>query len=198
MRRGSAHFNPFDHHSLSGLNPLRGKRTMGVMKFRVPANDLAQRLSDYRKAYISGLDRTPGRVGVELRNGLMNCLRDTTESGRLFVPWPIDGYGTPIVGTATLAERPAPYWLPVELARGKLNDVRNQLADWIGMGLRSTPELGRTLDEAQPAGSSRPRPSPISPMPAWPPPRPRCDPHPMPPTCSWRPTRLRSSRAGCR
>ena len=122
---------------------------MGVMKFRVPANDLAQRLSDYRKAYISGLDRTPGRVGVELRNGLMNCLRDTTESGRLFVPWPIDGYGTPIVGTATLAERPAPYWLPVELARGKLNDVRNQLADWIGMGLRSTPELGRALDEAQ-------------------------------------------------
>ncbi len=81
---------------------------MGVMKFRLPSNDLSQRLSDYRKAYITGLDRTPGRVGVELRNGLMTCLRETTESGRLFVPWPIDGYGTPIVGTATLAERPRP------------------------------------------------------------------------------------------
>ena len=122
---------------------------MGVMKFRLPSNDLSQRLPDYRKAYITGLDRTPGRVGIELRNGLMTCLRDTTESGRLFVPWPIDGYGTPIVGTATLAERPAPYSLAVELARGKLNDVRNQLADWTGMGLRSTPELGRALDEAK-------------------------------------------------
>ncbi len=122
---------------------------MGVMKFRLPSDELVRRLPDYRKAYITGLDRTPARVGVELRNGLMTCLRDTTESGRLFVPWPIDGYGTPIVGTATLAERPTPYVLAVELARGKLNDVRNQLADWTQMGLRSTPELAQALEEAQ-------------------------------------------------
>ncbi len=118
---------------------------MGVMKFRLPSNNPTQRLADYRKAYITGLDRTPGRVGVELRNGLMTCHRDTAESGRLFVPWAIEGYGTPIVGTATLAERPDPYTLPVELARGKLNDIRNQLADWTQMGLRSTPELEQVL-----------------------------------------------------
>ncbi len=47
----------------------------------------------------------------------------------------------PIVGTATLAERIAPYMLAVELARGKLNDIRNQLSDWLQMGLRSTPDL---------------------------------------------------------
>ena len=46
---------------------------MGVMKFRLPSNDLANRLPDYRKAYVTGLDRTPGRVGVELRNGMMTC-----------------------------------------------------------------------------------------------------------------------------
>ena len=103
---------------------------MGVMKFRLPSNDPAQRATDYRKAYVTGLDRTPGRVGVELRNGLMTCVRETTESGRVFVPWPIEGHGTPIVGTATLSERPSPYVLAVELARGKLNDVRNQLGDW--------------------------------------------------------------------
>ena len=114
---------------------------MGVMKFRLPSNEPVSGSPDYRKAYITGLDRTPGRVGVELRNGLMTCVRDTTESGRLFVPWPIEGHGTPIVGTATLAERPTPYVLAVELARGKLNDVRNQFADWMQMGLRSTPEL---------------------------------------------------------
>src|SRR5439155_19553875 len=129
--------------------PLRGKRAMGVMKFRLPSDNLTQWLPDHRKAYITGLDRTPGRVGVELRNGLMTCVRETTESGRLFVPWPIEGQGTPIVGAATLAERPAPYVLAVELARGKLNDVRNQLADWTQMGLRSTPELEQALDEAQ-------------------------------------------------
>lgn len=122
---------------------------MGVMKFRLPSNESALRVADFRKAYITGLDRTPSRLGVELRNGLLTCVRDTMESGRLFVPWPIPGSGTPIVGTATLAERPAPYVLAVELARGKLNDIRNQLADWTLMGLRATAELEQALGEAQ-------------------------------------------------
>jgi hypothetical protein len=81
----------------------------------------------------------------------MTCFRETSESGRLFVPWPIAGYGTPIVGTATLAERPTPYVLPLELARGKLNDVRNQEADWVQMGLRGSPELAEALSEARQA-----------------------------------------------
>src|SRR5262249_46519514 len=126
-----------------------GKLAMGVMKFRLPSNDAALRGADLRKAYITGLDRTPSRIGIELRNGVLSCVRDSMESGRLFVPWPISGYGTPIVGTATLAERPAPYVLAVELARGKLNDIRNQLADWTLMGLRATTELDQALSDAQ-------------------------------------------------
>jgi hypothetical protein len=122
---------------------------MGVMKFRLPPNEALRGVPDYRKAYITGLDRTPGRLAVELRNGLMICARDSTESGRLFVPWPIEGFGMPLVGTATLAERAAPYVLAVELARGKLNDIRNQLADWLQLGLRSTPPLDQALAAAQ-------------------------------------------------
>jgi hypothetical protein len=122
---------------------------MGVMKFRLPSNDQAQALPEFRKAYVTGLDRTPARVSLEVRNGVMSCVRETTESGRLFVPWPVAGHGAPMVGTATLAERPTIYNLAVELARGKLNDVRNQLADWTQMGLRSTPELQDALQEAQ-------------------------------------------------
>lgn len=124
---------------------------MGVMKFRLPPNEATGKVPDYRKAYITGLDRTPGRLAVELRNGVMTCVRESTESGRLFVPWPIEGFGMPLVGTATLAERPAPYTLAVELARGKLNDIRNQLSDWLQLGLRSTPQLERALGEAQKA-----------------------------------------------
>jgi hypothetical protein len=124
---------------------------MGVMKFRLPPSDATRKEPDYRKAYITGLDRTPGRLAVELKNGVMTCVRESTESGRLFVPWPIEGYGMPLVGTATLAERPAPYTLAVELARGKLNDIRNQLSDWLQLGLRSTPELEKTIAEAQKA-----------------------------------------------
>jgi hypothetical protein len=122
---------------------------MGVLKFRLNSPDAASRQADLRKAYVTGLDRTPGRISVELRHGLMACHRDTSESGRLFVPWHVEGFGTPIVGTATLAERAEPYDLAVELARGKLNDVRNQLADWKQMGLRAPTDLEQVLAEAQ-------------------------------------------------
>jgi hypothetical protein len=124
---------------------------MGVMKFITPSDEPAHRTPEYRKAYITGPDRTPGRLAIELRNGLLSCVRDTPESGRLFVPWPIEGHGMPYVGTATLAERATPYMLSVELARGKLNDIRNQMSDWLQMGLRSTPELEQAISEAQQA-----------------------------------------------
>jgi hypothetical protein len=121
---------------------------MGVLKFQLTSPTLAERVPELRKAYITGLDRTPSRLALEFRPGLMICHRDTNESGRLFTPWPVEGFGTPIVGTATLAERAEPYNLAVELARGKLNDVRNQLADWRQMGLRPPAALDNVLAEA--------------------------------------------------
>lgn len=122
---------------------------MGVFKFHVTSPDLASRVADLRRAYVTGLDRTPSRLSVEFRQGLMVCSREGVESGRLFVPWPVPGHGTPFVGTATLAERRDPYNLAVELARGKLNDVRNQVADWRQMGLRTPPQLDGLLRDAQ-------------------------------------------------
>lgn len=121
---------------------------MGLFKFQLTSPTLAARIPELRKAYLTGLDRTPSRLNIEFRQGLMVCHRENNESGRLFVPWPVEGQGTPIVGTATLAERAQPYNLAVELARGKLNDVRNQLADWRQMGLRTPAELEGILAEA--------------------------------------------------
>lgn len=118
---------------------------MGLLKFRIPSPLPEPRLAELRRSYVTGLDRTPSRLSVEVRRDLLLCQRGTTESGRMFAPWPIEGHGTPIVGTATLGERPEPYSLVVELARGKLNDVRNQLADWKQMGLRVSPELDSVL-----------------------------------------------------
>ena len=114
---------------------------MGLLKFRFPTPWPETRLADLRRSYVTGLDRTPSRLNVEIRKDLLICHRNTTESGRLFAPWPVDRFGTPFTGTATLGERPEPYSLAIELARGKLNDVRNQLADWKQMGLRVPPEL---------------------------------------------------------
>jgi hypothetical protein len=108
---------------------------MGVLKFRLNPPDLATRVPDLARAYVTGQDRTPGRVVVDVRPGLLTINRPNPESARVNVPWPVPGFGTPVISTATLAERPEPYDLGVELARGRLNDVRNQAADWALMGL---------------------------------------------------------------
>jgi hypothetical protein len=122
---------------------------MGVLRFRYLPADLASTFPDLRKAYVTGLDRTPGRMSVEIRPGQLIGHRESPESGRLHVPWPVEGFGTPILATATLAERAEPYDLAVELARGRLNDVRNQLADWTQVGLAAPPELDLLLSESQ-------------------------------------------------
>src|SRR5262249_11574304 len=75
--------------------------------------------------------------------------RDRIESGRMHVPWRVEGFGTPMVSTATLVENERPYDLVVELARGKLNDVLNQAADWHHLGLRIHPELEDELRQAR-------------------------------------------------
>jgi hypothetical protein len=121
---------------------------MGLLKFRIPSPLPESRLADLRRSCVTGLDRTPSRLSVEIRKDLLLCQRGTTESGRLFCPWPVEGFGSPFIGTATLGERPEPYHLAVELARGKLNDVRNQLADWRQMGLKTPSGLDRTIFES--------------------------------------------------
>ena len=67
--------------------------------------------------------------------------REVSESGCLYVPWCVDGYGELVLSTASLMERTRPYHLPVELARGTLNRLRNQLADWQSAGLQISAEL---------------------------------------------------------
>jgi hypothetical protein len=50
--------------------------------------------------------------------------------------------------SATLIERPRPYNLLVELARGKVNQVRGQAFDWRAGGLALTPELEKRIHDA--------------------------------------------------
>ena len=61
--------------------------------------------------------------------------RNEDDSGRVFVPWRIGDSAPLLISTSTLMERDAPYLLEVELARGMLNNLRNQIAQWEMMGL---------------------------------------------------------------
>jgi hypothetical protein len=61
--------------------------------------------------------------------------RNEDESGKVYVPWRIGKSSPVLISTSTLSEREKPYLLEVELARGMLNNLRNQLAQWESLGL---------------------------------------------------------------
>lgn len=93
-------------------------------------------------------DQTPVPTQVEISHGRLTLRRAQSESGYLVVPWPVEPFGTLVVSSSTLIERAEPYSLLVELARGKLNQVRGHTAEWQGMGLRCGPDFNRALADA--------------------------------------------------
>ena len=109
---------------------------MGTLRFAVQPPHLAEERPELATAYITGMDRMPSRAFAEVSGGMLTCSRGLSESGMLNVPWPVDNFGQVMLRSATLRERPEPYQLQVELARGTVNQLRNQLAEWELMGLR--------------------------------------------------------------
>ena len=120
---------------------------MGMMRFIVsPATRLTAEMA--QQAYLCGLDRIPWQTRVQWERGELLLGRDASESGTLHIPWFVEGHGLLTIATATLCERAEPYHLPLELARGKISQVRNQLFDWEMSGLSVTDAIRGELREA--------------------------------------------------
>ena len=137
---------------------------MGQIRFLVSPPD---RVTDeiLQLAYMAGLDRTPWQVRVHLEDQVLVVERDTSESGTLTVPWRVEGHGLMGLSTGTLVERAKPYLLPLELARGAINQLRGHLFEWQGIGLTVPPAVTEKLHEAivQFSGAAVSQDSPWSP-----------------------------------
>jgi len=107
---------------------------MGLMRLivhdreRIPPGGLEH-------VHICGPDDLPWFGRAYFSGDQLIIERNEDDSGRVYVPWRIGQSGPVLINTATLAEREKPYLLEVELARGMLNNLRNQLAQWEALGL---------------------------------------------------------------
>jgi hypothetical protein len=90
----------------------------------------------------------PWPTETRVENGKLTVHRSVDESGYLVVPWDIDGIGRLMGTSATLMERSRPYHFQIELARGKINQLRCQASDWELGGLQIAPELEQKIQEA--------------------------------------------------
>jgi len=119
---------------------------MGQMRFLIwPPDRIGSEIA--QQAYLAGIDRTPWPCRLHWNQGELVIERSVSDSANLYIPWPVEGVGMLMVGTATLMEREEPYHLPLELARGKLGQVRNQLGEWEALGLVVPEELQRLISE---------------------------------------------------
>lgn len=108
---------------------------MGEFKFRLP-NDWAPSTSQAKSIHVIGLDGVPYPCRVSTpEDGILSIVRNRDESGKVFLSWPFGDLGEFTIGTGTLPESSTPYNLMVELCRGVLNRLRNQISIWQEGGL---------------------------------------------------------------
>lgn len=107
---------------------------MGQMRFVIP---LPERLvpDAAEQAYLAGPEGIPWECTTTFAGTALAIQRETRESGYLYFPWNVPGRGVVMLTSGSLMERANPYHLPVELARGTLNRLRNQVSLWEAAGM---------------------------------------------------------------
>ena len=137
---------------------------MGEFKFQIPS-DWTFDLYHANSVHVVGLDGIPWPCRVAIsdpdsadQHRVLTVTRNQDESGRLYMLYDFDQLGEHLICTGTLlpSEEDETYDLLLELARGTLNRMRNQMSIWEEGGLiiedatlqqvaDSTTQLGKAL-----------------------------------------------------
>jgi len=109
---------------------------MGLIRFAVHPATLMDDWPEVYRGYLTGSDGRVFPTRIELDGQLVGCRRASSESSKFHVAFPIPRFGRVMVSTASLPEREQPYLLVVELARGKIVQIRNQASAWELAGMQ--------------------------------------------------------------
>jgi hypothetical protein len=125
---------------------------MGTMTFQLPTGLAAEARRELERTCMAGgPDNMPWPTELHFTADLLSVQRPVEESGYVVAPWAIHRFGLLMGTSATLIERPRPYHLLTELARGKVNQVRCQASDWRTGGLQLDAALEDQLHQASTA-----------------------------------------------
>ncbi len=113
---------------------------MAQVKFLLDAPESKGWSLDPRLIHVLDLERTPYQVKSRIENGILICQTATPESLRVQVPWALPGQDPVILGTSTLPARPEPYLLVLELARGRLTELRHFFQEGHAIGSKPVPK----------------------------------------------------------
>lgn len=120
---------------------------MGQMRFTIPRPEQVPP-HHAQLAYLGGSDEVPWQCESKLVGDLLTITRDDHEAGCLYCTWIDESRGPVMLCSGNLGERSKPYQLPLELARGTLNRLRNQTSAWQMAGLKLPPEFPTEMKRA--------------------------------------------------
>ncbi len=102
------------------------------MKFLVYKDGQLRKDFTLSGAYLFGADMIPFRhiEGIRFSDGVIECVKKSTDSAGLSLLWPVEGFGQVLLSTARIPERQEPYILNVELARARLMQITLKREDW--------------------------------------------------------------------
>jgi len=120
---------------------------MGQVGFLVPLREFLPAEAPQR-AYLSALDQLPWQTRVTTTATGLLVERSENESGYFHILWNTATRGRLVLITGTIVEREQPYNLPVELARGVICRLRNQVGGWEAAGLTPPATVVAQLQQA--------------------------------------------------
>lgn len=120
---------------------------MGVLCFHVPNAEQLDPLV-FETAYVTGIEGIPWPCASARRGDQFIIQRDIDESGKLHIVWPTRTYGNVTLMTTSLKVDSSVYHLPLELCRGTVSRLRNQIFEWQRIGLRVAQSTIQLSDQA--------------------------------------------------
>ncbi len=120
---------------------------MGQMRFFVsPSQHIPEEAVE--QAYLSGFDRVCLQCQTRLDGDELVIQQAASDSCNLHIPWQVQRHGRLTLATGSLMQRQSPYGLSVELARGTIGRLRDQMAEWEAIGLVAPEKITRIVAEA--------------------------------------------------
>ncbi len=107
---------------------------MGRYSFTIP-DDPRFVAESFSRAQVIGLEGIPWTSSSAIQHENLIVFRHVDMSGRLLIPFQSTHHGVVHLTTATLPESDTAYQVDLELARGSLSRLRNQVAIWQESGL---------------------------------------------------------------
>ena len=120
---------------------------MGEMRFLVPDQEQFPPEA-LNWAFLDGVDGVPWRSRFRWEGNELVVELDVDEAGSFHLPWNVIEKGPFTLQTASLVQRDTRYLLPLELARGTLNRLRNFVAEWQLAGYPLSSDITEQVKQA--------------------------------------------------